>query len=136
MGYKLNLDEAARRHLEDADILYEKGRYVHAGYHYGFGAECALKAALQRLGHRAVATAEAEDPYFAHFPALKAAVVGLSGRLAGRLSVTISSTLKSGSFMAEWNVRMRYAGNNCVAKKRCDAWKSQAHEFIRACAKA
>lgn len=43
---KVNFAEAARRHLQDAEKLYNDGRHGNAGQLFGFAAECGLKAML------------------------------------------------------------------------------------------
>jgi hypothetical protein len=39
--------DAARKHLDDADVLLVAGRHDGAGYHAGYVVECALKTLLQ-----------------------------------------------------------------------------------------
>lgn len=39
--------EAARKHLDDAEVLLNAGRYDGSGYHAGYVVECALKTLIQ-----------------------------------------------------------------------------------------
>ena len=41
---------AATRHYRDAELLEHHQRVENADYHYGFVAECGLKAALEQMG--------------------------------------------------------------------------------------
>ncbi len=71
--------EAARKHLDDAQALLETARYNGAGYHAGYGVECALKTLLQiggalRWGHdlsalsiQAAALATGGSPHTARY---------------------------------------------------------------------
>lgn len=46
----VNYEQAARRHLTDAETLFNQGRMPNAGQLYGFAAECGLKAMLLACG--------------------------------------------------------------------------------------
>ena len=46
-----NFLQAAFRHAKDANILYDQQCYDNAMYHYGFAAECTIKAIAQRFYH-------------------------------------------------------------------------------------
>ena len=43
---QVNYAEAARRHLHDAETLFNRGRHANAGQLFGFAAECGVKAML------------------------------------------------------------------------------------------
>ena len=64
-------DDAPRRHLDDADTLFDLDRFANADYLYGLSAECGLKAVIQRErmiddeGTRAL-----EPTYRKHLPGL------------------------------------------------------------------
>ena len=42
--------DAHRRHLEDAELLFDRERWAKADHLYGLSAECGLKAVMRSLG--------------------------------------------------------------------------------------
>ncbi|MDR3343642.1 MAG: hypothetical protein LBT14_12850 [Treponema sp.] len=42
--------DAYKRHLEDAEYLYQDSRWANADQLYGYSAECGLKCLMQRFG--------------------------------------------------------------------------------------
>jgi hypothetical protein len=57
--------EAARRHHEDATLLFEHGRIPNADHHYGLAAECAMVGIIRSLpgtGHLFDADGEVKGP--------------------------------------------------------------------------
>lgn len=49
MTYPADFADAHRRHLEDAELLFENARWANADHLYGLSAECGLKAIMLRL---------------------------------------------------------------------------------------
>lgn len=131
MAYKRNFRAAAKRHLGDGNYLLADGRHSNAGYHFGLAAECALKGAFVALGHTDILKeGDGKKTYYAHFPALKSAPATLTGRLSAR----IAAMLVKGSFMHEWDIKMRYSSDGAVDKKRCVRWREDVELFLGYCA--
>jgi hypothetical protein len=70
MAYKMNLVDAAHRHMEAANCLHDcappcRRRDV-AGYLYGIAAECALKE-IMRQSHNWRKLERDDGPFYAHF---------------------------------------------------------------------
>ena len=50
MTHPADFADAHRRHWEDAELLFDAGRWANADQLYGFSAECGLKAVMKSLG--------------------------------------------------------------------------------------
>ena len=50
MPHPADFINSHRRHLEDADLLFDEARWPNADHLYGLGAECGLKAVMLNLG--------------------------------------------------------------------------------------
>jgi hypothetical protein len=71
--------DAARKHLDDAGVLLDAGRYDGAGYHAGYVVECALKTLLladrasawghnlTQLSHQVAVLATGGSPHTARY---------------------------------------------------------------------
>jgi hypothetical protein len=83
------MKDAAHRHHDAANKLHDENKRAAAAYLYGLAAECAVKALLEKQGVRPQADARKSDPYYAHFPELRASSKTLSAA-AGQRSLTRS----------------------------------------------
>ena len=126
MIYNIDLIASANRHYRDGETLLAAKSAQHAGYHFGFAAECAIKSVLfrhnlpRREAHRA-------DPYWAHFPQLRTLLIR-DGQ--GRLQQKLYSVIAHGSFMQNWDTDMRYASDRSVDEPRATRWRDQANEIF------
>ena len=50
MIYPADFIDAHQRHWQDAELLFNEGRWANADQLYGFSAECGLKAVMKALG--------------------------------------------------------------------------------------
>lgn len=67
-----------------------------------------------------------EDPYYAHFPALKTHLKDCShGRRSNQLRAIASSNI-----FAEWDTVMRYAPTADISEKKVEAWRDAARNLI------
>jgi hypothetical protein len=122
--------DAARRHLDDAELLLNGNRIPNADQLFGLSAECSLKAVMVALG---MATDNAGTPkdrgHKLHMPDQWAAFQSFaSGRLASRYL----EPLEQQNPFADWSVDQRYcknssitartARNHCAAAIQC--WES------------
>lgn len=122
MEYEKAMEQAAKRHFDDAAIMLEKKRYDNAGYHYGFAAECALKHSLREIGVR-----DDDDSIWKHFPRLKhLALLAVQSRRAGPLR----QILESPQFMQGWQIDMRYSKNGSVDSATVEKWRNDANEAL------
>jgi hypothetical protein len=133
MAYSQDLASAARRHLAAADRLdaadaaHLRKRDV-AGYLYGIAGECALKQIMRESGIRPLDRSERrEDPYYAHFPELKAM---LGESISGRHSGTLRRFSEDSALMNHWDTDMRYAPGKDVKPDHVDRWKEHAQEIV------
>ena len=126
MGYEIDLVSSARRHFSDGDSLLKAKSPQHAGYHFGFAAECALKSVL--FQHGVPRSPERRlDPFWAHFPELRNLLV-TSGK--GRFPRKLYELVAHGAFMQHWDTDIRYAANQSVNVDRATEWRRQADEVF------
>lgn len=127
MAYSVNLTDAARRHHQAAECLYDcepscRRRDV-AGYLYGLAAECALKQIFQLSYRGRPPEDKREDPMYAHFPELKTMLRdGAQGRYAG----VLRRFAEDDAFMNEWDIAMRYAPRQDIPDQLVERWRLQA----------
>jgi hypothetical protein len=125
--YPLDLSSAAQRHWRAAKCLAAKKDWDSAGYLAGFAAECRLKRALMRSGFRpTVGLDRRDDPFWAHFPNLKALM--LQNGAAARISAGVVNLVASGGFMNEWDTVMRYAKTGSVNEATAKRWFSHVEQ--------
>ena len=131
MTYRPNLPASARRHLEAAEALYEPEiRRDVAGYLYGIAAECAVKAMMQEAGLPSLNNdMRREDPYYAHFPALKTL---LRDSQLGRAGATLKRFIEDSRFMNQWDTDMRYCKGDEIQSAWVELWRSQARDIVGA----
>jgi len=126
MAYTTNFADAARRHLEAANCLFDgeppcRRRDI-AGYLYGIAAECALKDIIRR-------SIPWQEPERLHFPELKSYVRDIArGRHAG----TLRKFAEDGAFMSEWDIAMRYAAKKDIANLQVERWRVHAQRAVAA----
>lgn len=126
MAYNIDLVASANRHFRDGDTLLSARSAQHAGYHFGFAAECAIKSILFRH-HMPRHDDRRENPFWAHFPELKTLLIR-DGR--GRLQQKLYDVIADGAFMQYWNTDIRYASDRSVDEPRATNWRNQADRVI------
>ena len=132
MAYKQDLRDAARRHLQTAQVLYEQDEpglkprcKAVAGYLFGLAGELAVKEMMRDSGMQP-ATEIRDDPYYAHFPSLKNMLALASGRRAGELH----KVAQNPQLFQNWDIRMRYAPTSDIQPAWVEAWKKSAEELV------
>ena|SRR5579859_7744742 len=115
-------DQAALRHLKDAESLAEQARFDSAGHLVGFAAECAIKFAIASL------RPGAEAPHV-HFPYL---IEAAKKHVHGRRQTSISIILHTPSFMSGWDVNHRYWENGNISKDQYERWRRDASKAVGA----
>lgn len=113
--------EAASRHLEDGETLYEQQRYDKAGYHFGLAVECFLKSKMLKGEHDSAL----EGKYRNHLPKI-------AQQFLRDFSVTdmMKSRIEQSNFMSSWHTDMRYASNNAVSAEMAHRWMQDARTLI------
>jgi hypothetical protein len=67
-----------------------------------------------------------DDPFFAHFPALKTLLATAHGRRAGELR----RLSEDARLFQNWDIAMRYAPTTDINDAWIEAWKGCAEELI------
>jgi hypothetical protein len=134
MAYTQGIKVAARRHLRSATVLHaessagaQPGCRAVAGYLFGLAGELAVKQIMLDSGMRPMAAGDRrDDPFYAHFPELKA----MLSTAPGRRSQELRKVSEDSSLFQNWNVAMRYAPTTEIGPKYVDAWKVSAEALI------
>lgn len=122
MAYKIDLRDSAFRHFRDGETLLKAKSAQHAGYHFGFSAECAFKSVMPL--HTFPKKEERRgDPFWAHFPELRTLLIR-DGK--GRFKQKLYDLLAHDSFMQNWDTDIRYAADHSVDQTRAEKWKDDA----------
>ena len=114
--------EAALRHSADADHLAASGHLDGAGYLIGFAVECAIK-------HAIMSARLAEGAPHVHIPRL---IDGAKKALQGRRKHTMFTLLEKATFMQNWAIEIRYAGNGAVNTDQFGLWRTDANRALAA----
>lgn len=107
----LDLGQAAARHRRCAQRLADHKEHAEACYLIGLAAECAVKHHMQQTGFPLVRSSRSRkssagpDPLFLHFPEL---ATELLLQAEGILSARVLARIREASFLAGWQVKMRY----------------------------
>jgi hypothetical protein len=132
-------DHAARRHLTDAETLFNQGRLANAGQLYGFVAECGLKAMLLACG----VTPDADGgiprdhparqskphPLRQHMPSLTGSIAA-HGQLIpdGQQATRYMATMLSLWHFNDWSVDHRYWRDAALPLASVARWRHAAQE--------
>lgn len=132
-------EHAARRHLRDADTLFNQGRLANAGQLYGFAAECGLKAMLLACGVAPGADGGVPDdhpanpgkrhPLRQHMPSLTGRI-SINGHLIpdGPRATKYMATMPSLGHFHDWSVDHRYWREAAMPLTSVTSWRSAAQE--------
>lgn len=134
MAYSQDMRKAARRHLRAAQILHgqsgagdQPGCKAVAGYLFGLAGELAVKVLMRASGMNPLPPAERrDDPFFAHFPALRTMLSTAKGLRSGELR---RFSEDSGLFQ-NWDIAMRYAPTKDINADWVERWKASAEQLI------
>ncbi|MEO5378190.1 MAG: hypothetical protein H7832_10480 [Magnetococcus sp. DMHC-6] len=88
--------DAAKRHMEDADFLFDNSRLANADHLYGFAAECALKAVINESG---------TTPEWIHINKLWDQFITFAN---GRKESHYATTLGEENSFKDWKIEQRY----------------------------
>jgi len=98
-----------------------------AGYLFGLAGECALKKIMSRSGMRKLPDKDRkDDPYYAHFPALKTL---LRDKASGRFASEILAIVSKGNLMNHWEIGVRYAHRREVNEAWVEDWRENASKL-------
>jgi len=134
MAYSQDMRKAAHRHLRAAQILHgqagggdQPGCKAVAGYLFGLAGELAVKELMRESGMNPLPPAERrDDPFFAHFPALKTMLSTAKGLRSGELR----KVSEDPCLFQHWDTDMRYAPTKDIDVRWVDAWKASAERLI------
>jgi hypothetical protein len=118
---KVDFKNAAQRHYEDAEILYNNSRWGNADQLYGLSSECVLKRIITGLepnnvdqtgdftnrDHKKHFDKNNPKGLWNHFS------VSFSGRLA-------QHSLPNSNSFSDWDIFQRYLHTSCINKQQVD----------------
>lgn len=128
--------EAARRHLTDAEALFQSGRPANAGQLYGFVTECGLKALLIACKvpadldggiARNNASNNRPHPFRQHVPVLMDRIVAHQTLIPdGALATKYMATISSVACLSDWSVDHRYWRESALPLSSVPTWRAAA----------
>ena len=98
--------DAAERHREDAEHLFNDNRLANADHLFGLSAECALKAVMLGLKMNLTSSGKPEDPYAVHIDKLWTKFITFANNRNGAHYVSLLPGI--GNPFDDWNVEQRY----------------------------
>ncbi len=116
--------DAARRHLDDAELLLNDNRIPNADQLFGLSAECSLKAVMVALGMTITRRGTPVDRgHKVHMPEQWAAFQSFaSGRLASRYL----EPLEQQNPFADWSVDQRYRKDSSITARAAQNHRAAA----------
>ncbi len=130
---KVKYAEAARRHLHDAETLYERGRHANAGQLFGFAAESGLKAVLVACGVPTDADGGISQRHRLrqHFPILCGRLV-TDGHLVpdGRFASVYMAQVSCLGDFHDWLIDHRYWADAALPIASVSKWRLCAGEIM------
>ena len=121
--------DAHRRHLEDADLLFENARWANADHLYGLSVECGLKAIMQQLGMDVddVSGAPREREHRQHMPGLWPVFMDFVDR---RRDMPVARTIPDGERFGDWSIHDRYAHRKWFQRDNVETHRREAQEIF------
>ena len=135
----VNYEQAARRHLTDAETLFNQGRMPNAGQLYGFAAECGLKAMLLACGVApdtdggipAIHPTKPKKghPLRQHMPTLTDRIASHGQLIPDGMQATMyMSSMPNLSQFGGWSVEHRYCSDAAAPVTAVANWRRAAKE--------
>lgn len=131
---------AARRHMTDAEALFNTGRLANAGQLYGFVAECGLKALLIACGIQPDAdggipekrplSAKGSHPLRTHVPKLMTNITA-DFRLIpdGAQAARYLALVPNRNDFHDWRIDHRYCRDAALPTASVNQWRAAAREI-------
>jgi len=126
----IDFPSSARRHIQDALLLEERGRLPNAGHLYGLAAECGLKAILIWHGHPTDAEGSPQRPFREHVDKLLIShnMTAITTFLTGRSGAHYLSLIPSISNFSDWSASHRYFSESSLPAS-LHKWRQGAVEI-------
>jgi len=117
--------DAHGQHLDDAERLFQAGRWANADHLYGMAAECGLKALMEKLSPKGALDLKLDRKHIMEDKGSDTAWSRYQAYLAGHALGTKLSVPASNPF-TNWSVSQRYAHASCFVLPRVQAHRSGA----------
>ena len=134
MPRKVSYSSAAKRHYQDAELLYDNGRKANAGQLYGFVAECGIKSLLICSGYQSdpstgEITPDKNNNLRVHIHELVKKINTVSANLSGRSGAKYLNRIPNIGNFHDWNTNHRYYIDSEIPPS-ITIWKMAAKEVI------
>jgi hypothetical protein len=131
---------AARRHMTDAEALFNTGRLANAGQLYGFVAECGLKALLMACGIQPGADggipekrplpAKGSHPLRTHIPKLMTNIIADFPLISdGAQATRYLALIPNLHDFLDWSIDHRYWRDSALPTASVNQWRAAAREI-------
>ena len=118
--------DAHRRHWEDAELLFDAGRWANADHLYGVSAECGLKAIMLKLGMKVDDRgAPRRREHRQHMPELWSAFEDFAQNCDGGAYL---ASLPDDEPFDDWSIHNRYANRNHFKRADIEPHQSAARQ--------
>lgn len=135
-------DLAARRHMTDAEALFNTGRLANAGQFYGFVAECGLKALLIACGiqpgsdggvpERRPAPEKGRHPLRTHVPVLLTNITAEFQLIPdGAQATHYLALVPNRNDFHDWQIDHRYWRDAALPIASVNQWRAAAREVTQ-----
>lgn len=117
---------AAKRHWDDAELLFKEDRVTNSGYLAGYVVECSLKWLVEAT--------EISPKSLSHdLTALSGDALSLATLLTPSLArYTIPDSAELTDIIAGWSPELRYTDNATISKAKAQAWLRAAEQVYLA----
>lgn len=129
---RVNFHDAARRHFQDAELLWMNTREANAGHLYGFVAECGIKAILVASGSIQVdanGDIPQRHPFRLHADRLSSQINQIHSSLQGRTSVNYLAQVPHIADFSDWSTDHRYYDESALPPSTAK-WRSAAQQVM------
>ena len=123
MPYPADYRDAHERHWDDAECLFDVGRWPNADHLYGLSAECGLKAAMESLRLEVDPQGRLERRHWMHVNDLWTRFRTFAQGTAGRWFL---NALPNGDPFSNWSIQNRYAHRRHFAEGDVAAYRHAA----------
>lgn len=122
----IDFKNAARRHNDSANMLYDKKIWGDADHLYGFAAECSLKEIMCLLGMMTKSGRPKSNKHLKHINELWNEY---NSFVSGRNQ--LDYCIPSDNPFENWDASQRYMGSRCFDKSRVEPHKNSTFDLLK-----
>lgn len=131
---KVNYEEAARRHYQDARYLLDQKRLGNTGQLLGFAAECGMKSMLVACGAPVTAAGDVTKAsrFREHLPKLIDLMDQIENLSDSRLAGEFLARIGDLDRLRDWDIHHRYWSDAELPIASVSDWQQATHDILLA----